>query len=143
MSNFALSEATMSDLSDIAKISRAAFRNSRHNISYWTFSQNNETANYDWRLDRVTKTFRDIPHCTYTKVVDTTTGRIVAFALWEAPHKPETETERTQKQQRTKEDGDKGETLPEGTNVQLLHDFEAETQRMRAKYCDKEKDYSE
>ena len=142
MSNFTLSEATISDLPGIAKVSRAAFRDSRHTISYWTFSQNNETAIYEWRLNRITETFRDIPHCTYTKVVDTTEGRIVAFALWEAPHKPETETERTQKEQGKKEDGDKGDALPEGTNVQLLHDFEAETQRMRAKYVDKEKDYS-
>ena len=143
MSNFTLSETTISDLPDIAKISRAAFRDSRHTISYWAFSQNNETALYEWRLNRVTNTFWNIPHCTYTKVVDTTAGRIVAFALWEAPHKPEIETERTQKEQEIKEDGDKGEALPEGTNVRLLHDFEAETQRMRAKYCDKEKDYSE
>ena len=143
MSNFALSKATISDLPGIAKVSRAAFRDSRHTISYWAFSQNNETANYEWRLNRITKTFRDIPHCTYTKVVDTMDGRIVAFALWEAPHKAGTETERTQKEQWNKEDGDKGDALPEGTNVQLLHDFEAETQRMRAKYIDKEKDYSE
>ena len=143
MSNFTLSEATISDLPGIAKVSKAAFQHSRHTISYWGFSQTNETANYEWRLNRITNTFRDMPHCTYTKVVDTTAGRIVAFALWEAPHKPETETERTQKEQGTTENDDKGDALPEGTNVQLLHDFEAETQRMRAKYVDKEKDYSE
>ena len=143
MSNFTLSEATILDLPGIAKVSRAAFRDSRNTISYWAFSQNNETADYEWRLNRITNTFRDKPRCTYTKVVDTTTGRIVAFALWEAPHKLETETERTQKEQGTKENDDKGDALPEGTNVQLLHDFEAETQKMRAKYVDKEKDYSE
>ena len=142
MSNFILSEATISDLPGIAKVSRAAFRDSRHTISYWTFSQNNETAIYEWRLKQITNTFRNIPYCTYTKVVDTTEGRIVAFALWEAPHKPETETERTQKEGQ-REDGDKDDALPEGTNIQLLHDFEAETQRMRAKYVDKERDYSE
>ena len=143
MSNFTLSEATISDLPGIAKVSRAAFHDSQHTISYWAFSQNNETANYEWRLNRITNTFKDMPHCKYTKVVDTTEGRIVAFALWEAPHKSENETESTKKEQGKKEDGDKGDGLPEVTNVQLLHDFEAETQRMRAKYCDKEKDYSE
>ena len=143
MSNFTLSEATISDLPGIAKVSRAAFRDSRHTISYWVFPRNNEAAIYEWRLNRITDTFRDIPNCTYTKVVDTTEGRIVAFALWEAPHKPETETEKTPKEQGKKEDGDKGDALPKGTNVELLHDFEAETQRMRAKYVDKEKDYSE
>ena len=144
MSNFTLSEATISDLPAIAKVSGAAFRDSPRTISYWAFSQQtNETAIYEWRLNRITNTFKDKPYCTYTKVVDITEGRIVAFALWEAPHKPETETEGTQKEQGKKEDGDKGDALPEGANVQLLHDFEAETQRMRAKYIDKEKDYSE
>ena len=70
-------------------------------------------------------------------------GKIVAFALWEMPHPPKTEEEETQKKQEKKENGDKDDALPEGTDVQLLHDFDAETQRVRAKYVDGEKDYGE
>ena len=142
MSRFILSPATASDLPGIAKVSRAAYRDSRYTMSYWMFPQDNETAIYEWRLNGITRIFNHVPHCTYTKVVDTAVDRIVAFALWEVPHKPETE-EKTQGEQSQEHHIDQDDALPEGTNVQLLHDFDAETQRMRAKYVDKEKDYSE
>ena len=143
MSSFTLSPATISDLPGIAKVLRAAFRDSRHTMSYWMFPQDNETAINEWRLNEITNTFKHIPYCKYTKVVDTTVGRVVAFALWEMPHKFGLEEEKTQKEQGKKEDGEEDDALPEGTKVQLLHDFHAETRRMRAKYVDKEKDYSE
>ena len=143
MSKFALSPATISDLPGIAEVSRAAFKDNRHTMFYWMFPQDNETAIYEWRLNGITRTFKHIPYCTYTRVVDSTVGRIVAFALWEMPHPPKTEEEKAQKEQEKKKKGDKDDALPEGTNVQLLHDFDAETQRVRAKYVDGEKDYGE
>lgn len=127
MSNFRVSPATLPDLPGIARISQAAFAENRHTMSYWMLPQNNERAIFEWRLKGVTKTFEDIPYCAYTKVVDETTGRIVAFALWEAPHSPEMEEETAQKEQENQEKGKKDDDLAEGTNVQLLHDFEAET----------------
>lgn len=142
MSNFAVSPATLPDLPGIAKISRAAFKESRHTMSYWMFPQDNEKAIYEWRLNGITNIFKTVSYCTYIKLVDTTVGMIVAFALWEVPHPPETE-DKTKTEQEKKENGDKDDKLPEGTKVQLLHDFEAETQRVRAKYVDREKDYSE
>lgn len=143
MSSFTLSPATISDLPDIAKILRAAFRDNRHSMSYWTFPLDNEATINEWRLNEITNTFNHIPYCTYTKVVDITVGRVVAFALWEMPHKLDVEKENTQKEQEKKGDRGEGDALPEGTKVKLLHDFEAETQKMRAKYVDNEKDYSE
>ena len=142
MPRFVLSDATLSDLPGIAKVSRSAFIGNRHTMSYWMFPQDNETAMYDWRLNGITDTFKNVPYCTYTKVVDATLGTLVAFALWEAPHSLETEEEKRQKEQEKKEDGAKDDALPEGTNHQLFHDFDAETQRIRAKYVRGEKDYS-
>lgn len=127
MSSFTLSSATLADLPGIARVSRAAFIESRHTMSYWMFPQDNEKAIYEWRLNGITKTFKNDPYCTYTKVVDNTIGKIVAFALWEAPHLPVTEEENAQKEHEKTEKGDKDDELPEGTNVQLLHDFDAET----------------
>ena len=128
MSNFTLSPATLPDLPGIARVSRAAFAENRHTMSYWILPQDNERAIFEWRLKGVTKIFENIPYCAYTKVVDNTVGRIVAFALWEAPHSPEMEEEKAQKEQEKKEKCDKDDDLPDGTNVQLLHDFDAETQ---------------
>ncbi|KAF6237437.1 hypothetical protein HO173_004327 [Letharia columbiana] len=141
MSDFALSPATLPDLPGIAKVSTAAMIESRHTMSYWMFPPDNENAIYEWRLNGITNTFNNISYCIYTKLVDTKVGKIVAFALWEAPHPPETEEEKAKKEQEKKENGDKDDKLPKGTKAQLLHDFDAETQRMRAKYVDREKDY--
>lgn len=143
MSRFTLSPATVSDLPGIAKILRAAFRDNRHTMSYWVFPLDNEAAINEWRLNEITNTFKHIPYCTYIKVVDTNVGRVVAFALWEMPHKFDAEAENTQKEQEKKGDRGQGDAFPEGTKVQLLHDFEVETKKMRAKYVDDEKDYSE
>lgn len=143
MSSFTLSPATISDLPDIAKILRAAFRDNRHTMSYWMFPLDNEAAINEWRLNEITNTFKHIPYCTYTKIGDTTVGRVVAFALWEMPHKLDVEEVNTQKEQGKEENRGESDALPEGTEVQLLHDFEAETQRMRAQYVDKERNYSE
>lgn len=141
MSNFTVSPATLVDLPGIAKISRAAFKESRHTMSYWMFPQDNEKAIYEWRLNGITNIFKNVSYCNYIKLVDTTVGMIVAFALWEVPHPPETEEEKTKREQEKKQKGDKDDKLPEGTKVQLLHDFEAETERVRSKYVDRERDY--
>ncbi len=143
MSNFALSPATLPDLPGIAHVSRAAFRDSRHTMSYWMFPQDNEQAIYEWRLKGVTNIFKNIPYCTYTKLVDTSADRIVAFALWEVPHPHRAEEENSRKEKENIENSERDDALPEGTKVQLLHDFERETQRMRTTYVDKEKDYGE
>ena len=143
MSDLVVSPATLSDLPGIANVSRAAFKENRHTMSYWMFAQHNEKAIYEWRLNGITTIFKNISYCTYTKLVDTTVGRIVAFALWEAPHLPETEEEKANQEREKTENGGKDDELPEGTKVQLLHDFDVETQKMRAKHVDREKDYSE
>ena len=145
MSRFALSSATLADLPGIAKVSRAAFRHSQHTMSYWMFPQDNESAIYEWRLNGVTNIFKNVSYCTYVKLVDTLADKIVAFALWEAPHPHEVEEENSQNEKAKKnESGNQDDAaLPEGTKVQLLHDFDRETEKMRAKYVNKEKDYSE
>ena len=143
MSNFAVSPATLQDLPGIAKVSKAAFMGSQRTMSYWMFSWEYEEEAYEWMLNYYTKTFMSESHCTFIKLVDTTIGKIVAFALWEAPHPPETEEEKAKKEQEKRESGDKYDALPRGTNVRLYNDFNNETKRMRAKYVHSEKDYSE
>ena len=142
MSSFVHSPATLSDLPAISQIQRAAFKESQHTMSYWTFPQHNETGIYEWRLNSMKKIFQNVPYCTYFKIVDTTTDRIVAYALWESPHPSGTE-EKPQKEKEETANGDAGDVLPEGTNVELFHDFEAETERMRLKYVNSDKDYGE
>ena len=85
-----------------------------------------------------TNLFNNNPACTYVKVIDKTTGKVVAFALWEKPHPRETEEEKAKKEA---EKNEKDEELPKGTNIPLMQDFDKETQRMRSKYVSSENDY--
>ena len=62
----------------------------------------------------------------------------MAFALWEKPHAPKRKAgEESAAEEKESSDVD----VPEGTNVALRRDFDAETQRMRKKYVDCENDY--
>ena len=147
MSKFVHAPATLSDLPSITQISRAAFKDNQHTVSYWMFPRNNEIAIYEWRLNSITNIFKNVPYCTYTKVVDTTIDKIVAYALWESPHPSDMEEEEQphhHQENENKENSDNKEAaLPPGTNERLFHDFEAETQRMRTKYVNKQKDHRE
>lgn len=141
MSPFVVSPATAADLKSLAIISRATFRASTQSMSYWILPQENEEGIYQWRLDYITHIFHDDPTCSYVKCVDDATGKIVAFACWESPHPPKVEEQSTNEQQDKKEGTDEDALLPEGTNTRLMHDFKAETQRMRNRYVNSEEDY--
>ena len=141
MPPFTVSPATVADLPDIANISRAAFKDSPHTMSYWMFKQDNEGGIYKWRLRDIEDRFHNDPNCSYIRCVDTVAGKTVAFALWESPHLPKTEEQRAKEEHDKRERGSQYESLPEGTNIILLNEFEAETARMRSKYVNSEEDY--
>ena len=141
MPNYNVSPATFADLPAIATVSRAAFKNSPRTMSYWMFPQDNEEAIYKWRLHSIINRFNNDPNCYLVKCVETATGKIVAFALWQRPHKRETEEGENNNDAAAKGREGMDEALPEGTNVPLMNDFDEATQRMRSKYVDTEKDY--
>lgn len=143
MSTFVTSPVLLPDLPAIAIVSRAAFKDSPHTMSYWMFPQDNEEAIYKWRLRNITNRFNSDPTCYLIKCVDTGSDKIVAFALWQTPHSMETKEETVIERQskNAKEDACDAEELPEGTNVPLMHDFDEATQKMRAKYVNVESDY--
>ena len=144
MATFTVSAATEEDLPSIATISRAAFRNSPHTMSYWMFPQDNEEGIYRWRLNGIVNRFHNDPTTYLCKCVDNVTGRIVSYALWQRPYPRKTQEEHDSQEAVPKE-GKTGvdEMLPEGTNVPLMNDFDQETMKMRRKYVDTNQDYSE
>jgi hypothetical protein len=146
MSKFAVSPATLEDLPDLATVSRAAYRDSPHTMTYWMFPQKNEKAIYEWRLRGITNIHKNVSGCSYTKCIDMSTKKIVAFALWETPHSSKAKKEELTKEEEkgsTEKDAKTDSELPEGTNVKLMNAFNEEVDRMRKKYVDREKDYGE
>lgn len=114
-------------------------------MSYYMFPQGDEVANYAWRLRDMKHRFKTDKDSYYYKLVDNETGTIVAYALWQVPtpagsveEEGREEEERKQAEEKHKKD----ERLPEGTNVPLMEDFNAETDKMRKKYVDRSQDYS-
>lgn len=142
MSQFAVSPVTASDLPAMAEVVRDAFKDSPNTISYWMLPRGNESAVYEWRLRRAEADFHNDPNSSYMKCVDTVRDKIVALAIWEEPHPPRTEEQKAKQQQGGTEKKNNAEDLPEGTNAALLHDFDAQTTRMRGKYVNREEDYS-
>lgn len=145
MSKYAIYPATSEDISTLATVSRAAFRDNPDTISYWIFPKDNEKAIYEWRLGGITNTFHNIPECSYTKCVEVSTNKIVAFALWEGPQPRKGESEEPEGDERKSDRVNgipKDSKLPEGTNVELMNVINKCTGKMRDKYVDSEKDYS-
>ena len=143
MSRFVVSPATIEDAPAIAAASRAAFKNSPGTITYWIFPQENEEAIYEWRLHSVKNIMNKDDTSRFFKCVDASNNKLVSYALWQRPLGPQTEDEKAQKQAVSQEKQVMGQALPEGTKVALLHDFQDATSKIRSKYVDTEKDYSE
>ncbi|KAK0509042.1 hypothetical protein JMJ35_008413 [Cladonia borealis] len=141
MSQFAVSPATATDLPAIAKIVQNAFEDSPNTISYWMLPRENEAAVYEWRLRRAEENFHNDPTSSFIKCVDTATDKIVAFAIWEKPYSFMTQEQKAKQQQDGREMRSNDNDLPKGTNAALLHDLDAQTARMRAKYVNREEDY--
>ena len=141
MSQFAVSPATATDLPAIAAIVCDAFKDAPHTISYWMLPRGNEAAVYEWRLRRAEDDFHNDPISSYIKCVDTVTGKVVAFAIWEKPHPSNTEEQKAKQQQDEEEKKSNNYELPEGTNAALLHDLDAQRAIMKGKYVNTEEDY--
>ncbi|KAI4152622.1 MAG: hypothetical protein L6R39_001757 [Caloplaca ligustica] len=71
----------------------------------------------------------------FHKVVDTDTGKIVAYARWKYPYTL------TPAQAAEKAQLDLSRSYPEGTNVELYEEFFRQLDAKRKKFCDDEKDY--
>ena len=108
-------------------------------MPYYMFPRDNEKAIYDWRLRGVTNIFHNFPGWDYTKCVENSTNKIVAFSLWMSP---------AAKAEGKKEAGDGAPVrpfnneLPEGTNVQLMNAYDEIMDGLRENYVDDGKDYS-
>ncbi|KAL9576519.1 MAG: hypothetical protein Q9212_007034 [Teloschistes hypoglaucus] len=92
---------------------------------------------YDYFANFYRKNFAE-KHLTgsvFHKVVETETGKLVAFAKWKYAYSLTTE------EQEKKEKLDTKRTYPEGTNVVLYEQFFGELDRLRKKNCDGYKDY--
>ena len=144
MPRFVVSPATVEDAPQIAAASRAAFKDSPDTVTYWILPQENEDANYQWRLRGVTNIIENENNSRFFKCVDVSNNKLVSYALWQRPHAPKTEEEeKAKKEAESQKKRALDEVLPPGSNAALLHDLEDTTLKTRSKYVNPEKDYGE
>lgn len=137
-----VSLATYEDLPSLASVFRAAFNDNPHTLSYWLFPQNDQEANYNWRLSEMRHRYRSDSDCRYYKLSDVRTDQVIGLSVWQVPSPPQNDEEKAIKEAND-DDFANTQVLPQGTKRQLLDDFTLETSRMRAKHVDSEKDYGE
>ncbi|KAL8813998.1 MAG: hypothetical protein Q9223_006745 [Gallowayella weberi] len=96
-------------------------------------------AKWDYDVDYYRKKFdsKSLTGTVMHKIVDTETGKLVAFAKWNYPHSL------TPEQQAEKDKLDLGRSYPPGTNIQLYEEFFGRLDTLRKKYWQEGKNYCE
>ncbi|KAL8807160.1 MAG: hypothetical protein Q9182_000842 [Xanthomendoza sp. 2 TL-2023] len=92
---------------------------------------------WDYNVDYYRKKLdsKDLTGTVMHKIVDTETGKLVAFSKWNYPYSL------TPEQQAERDELDLGRSYPPGTNVELYEHFFHRLDTLRKKYCRDGKDY--
>lgn len=130
--------ATVSDARDLAIVFQKAFEHD-HIMSFF-----HRHSPKDLVLERDTKLFtRGLEEGSafgkqFTKIVDDSTGQIVAFAQWEYPFHltPELEAKKEKRAEEWKK-----EPHPPGAELELINNFMGQLETGRKKFIDPEKTY--
>lgn len=146
MAPFAVAPVLPADLDAINDITTHAFFKNPRTLSWHIFPHQSAEDISAWRLNRTVHGYNTSSESRYYKLIDEATGKPVAFAIWQVPRKKGSEAEENERKaekDRVEDEFKKNEGFPQGGNKKLLDDFDASTERMRAKYVDTEKDFGE
>ncbi|KAL8789430.1 MAG: hypothetical protein Q9213_001187 [Squamulea squamosa] len=132
---FQVLPAEASDIPDIVAVHQAAWVDDP--IVGRLMPDVDPKAKYDYDLDFYQKRFdsKTLTGSVMHKVVDTDTGKLVAYARWKYPYTL------TPEQQAEKDKLDLGRSYPPGTNEELYEQFFGRIDTLRQKYLDEEKEY--
>ena len=144
MAPFTVSAVVLEDLPAINDITTLAFFNNPRTMSWHIFPQDDPARISAWRIKDTTHNYNTGDDSRYDKLIDDATGKIVAFAVWQIPRvkgSEEDEKVRKAEKERLEIELKKNAGFPEGGNQRLWEDFHKQTDKMREKYVDTEKDY--
>ncbi|KAL8645315.1 MAG: hypothetical protein Q9226_007359 [Calogaya cf. arnoldii] len=133
--SFQVLPAEPSDIPDIVAVHQASWVNDP--IIGRLMPDVEPKAKYDYEVNYYKNKFetRVLTGSVMHKVVETETGKLVAFAKWKYPYSL------TPEQQGEKAKLDLGRSYPPGTNEKLYEQFFGRLDTLRKKYLDEEKDY--
>ncbi|KAL8926238.1 MAG: hypothetical protein Q9172_001880 [Xanthocarpia lactea] len=132
---FKVLPAEATDIPDIVAIHQVTWDNDP--IVSRLFPNVDPKTQYDYDVDFYKKKFdtKDLTGSVMHKVVETESGKLVAYAKWKYPYTL------TAEQQAEKDKLDTSRSYPPGTNVELYEQFFGRLDTLREKYLDEEKDY--
>lgn len=128
--------ATPDDAPELAALSQAVWAAFPNSIVYHTWPYTNPAVMVPWRQARLEESLRE-DHTWHSKVVDTTTGAIVAYAGWQLPRPGHEKTWVVQRADRP------DSFWPLGANIRLVKDSYAARKAVFEKLVDPEADYGE
>ncbi|KAL9040628.1 MAG: hypothetical protein Q9214_004410 [Letrouitia sp. 1 TL-2023] len=130
---YAVLPATPGDAPELAALSQAVWASDPNSIVYHTWPMANPAVMVPWRQARLEESLRG-DHNWHSKVVDTTTGAIVAYASWQLPRPSQGKTWVA----------DRPDSFwPLGANIRLIKDSYAARNAVFKKLVDPEMDYGE
>ncbi|KAG0650034.1 hypothetical protein D0Z07_3877 [Hyphodiscus hymeniophilus] len=138
--SFTLSPCTLDDVEAMISVYMNAFKNDY--FSSFTFPATiSPEERYRWLRERFTGTFSK-PDLRNFKIVETSTGRMAAWARWGFPHeKNEVKGEGEGQDEKEEEKDFNKDEWPVGANLEVCEVKFGGLHRKREKYCKKEDTY--
>ena len=129
-SRFIIRTARDEDLAALAIVAIDAYITNPQTLTYWTAKEASRADLLSWRLESLRNDLHDNPSLSYLVLLDNDVNEIVAFAIWQKP-----------KEGLSKSQDESQPSLPSGMKVELYKRSVGQTERIKAKFVNREKDF--
>ena len=130
MSRFTIRVARDEDLAPLATVAIDAYITNPQTLTSWTTKEANRADLLSWRSESLRNDLINDASLSYLVLLDNDVNEIVAFAIWQ---KPEESLSKSQDESQP--------SLPLGMNVELYNQSVGQTERIKAKFVNREKDF--
>ena len=129
-SRFIIRTARDEDLAALAIVAIDAYITNPQTLTYWMAKEASRADLLSWRLEGLRNDLHNNPSLSYLVLLDNDVNEIVAFAIWQKP-----------KEGLSKSQDESQPSLPSGMKVELYKRSVGQTERVKAKFVNREKDF--
>lgn len=130
VSRFTIRIARDEDLAALATVAIDAYITNSQTLTYWMATGASREDLLSWRLESLRNDLDNDTSLSYLVLLDNDVNEIVAFAIWQKP-----------KEGLSKSQDESQPSLPSGMEVELYKQFVGQTERIKAKFVNREKDF--
>ena len=135
MSSFSIRTARDEDLHALAIIAIDAYITNPQTLTYWIAKEASREDLLSWRLQSLRDDLHKDTSLSYLVLIDNHINAIISFAIWQKPK------EGLVPKEKGKED-ERQPSLPPGVKVELYKQSVGQTERIKAKFVNRERDFS-